>query len=284
MASTFATLGAGLGGAGLGILGSIFGAGKKVKVPELKKVNAEQEQQAAIKQNIASLQPATELAQKTTEAEQGMLEQQLRKAIPNYDQLVSQMGQNIGASLRGEIAPDVAGQIQRSAAGRALAGGYGAGTNVGRALTARDLGITSMQLQNQGLGQAMDFMRQQRSIAMVQPFSVSSMFISPSQRINLELQQNQMQYSRDLAAAQAAAQPDPFMSAIGGTISNVGGMALGAAMQHGMSQLFPTQQGQQRSPMMPGLPNSNYSQQYGVGYDLPVYSPPPSAPTSLFGP
>ena len=273
MASTFATLGAGLGGAGLGILGSIFGAGKKVKVPELKKVSPEQEQQAAIKQNIASLEPATQLAEKTTAAEQSMLEQQLRKAIPNYDQMLNQMSQNIGSALKGEVSADVAGQLQRSAAGRALSGGFGAGTGAGRALSARDLGLTSMQIQQQGLGQAMDFMRQQRSIGMVQPFSVSSMFISPSQRINLAFQQNQMQYSRDLAAAQAAAQADPFMAAIGGTLSNVGGMALGAAMQSGMNQLFPTQQRQQ-SPMIPGLPNANYTQQFGVGYNMPSMQAP----------
>jgi hypothetical protein len=87
-----------------------------------------------------------------------------------------------------------------------------------------------MQIQNQGLAQAQNFIQQQRAFGMVQPFSVSSMFISPTQRMNLALQENQSQYNRDMAAAQVAAQPDPMMAAIGGSLSNIGGMAFGAGM------------------------------------------------------
>ena len=65
---------------------------------------------------------------------------------------------------------------------------------------------------------------------MAQPFSVSSMFITPTQRINLSLQENQSQYNRDMAAAQVAAQADPMMAAIGGSLSNIGGMAFGSGM------------------------------------------------------
>jgi hypothetical protein len=56
------------------------------------------------------------------------------------------------------------------------------------------------------------------------------MFITPTQRINLSLQENQSQYNRDMAAAQVAAQPDPMMAAIGGSLSNIGGMAFGSGM------------------------------------------------------
>jgi hypothetical protein len=225
---------AGLAGAALMIGGSAMAAGKKVKVPNFNRVNVENEQKAAITGNLAALEPATELARKTTAAEQSQLETQLRRAIPGYDQLVQQAGKNIGASLRGEISPEVSAQIQRSTAGRALTGGFGGGTGMGRALTARDLGLTGMQIQNQGLAQAQNFIQQQRAFGMVQPFSVSSMFISPTQRINLALQENQSQYNRDMAAAQVAAQPDPMMAAIGGSLSNIGGIALGGAMGGGM--------------------------------------------------
>lgn len=221
---------AGLAGAALMIGGSAMAAGKKVRVPTFNRVNVEEQQKAAITGNIAALESASELAKKTTAAEQSQLEAQLRRAIPNYDQLVSQAGKNIGAALQGQISPEVSAQIQRSTAGRALAGGFGGGTGFGRALTARDLGLTGMQIQSQGLAQAQNFIQQQRAFGMVQPFSVSSMFISPTQRINLALQENQSQYNRDMAAAQVAAQPDPMMAAIGGSLSNIGGIALGGAM------------------------------------------------------
>ena len=237
-------MGAILGGAAIvgasSLIGGLLSKGSKPKVPAFKPIDFEAEQKQAIQQNIAALQPATELAQKTTAAEQSQLESQLRRAIPGYDQLVKQAGANIGSALRGEISPEVSAQVQRSTAGRALSGGFGAGSGFGRALTARDLGLTGMQIQNQGLAQAQNFIQQQRSFGMVQPFSVSSMFITPSQRINALAQQNQQQYNRDLQAAQVAAMPDPTMAAIGGAISSAGGFAGGAYTQRGMMQQMPS--------------------------------------------
>jgi hypothetical protein len=237
-------MGAILGGAAIvgasSLIGGLLSKGSKPKVPAFKPIDFEAEQKQAIQQNIAALQPATELAQKTTAAEQSQLESQLRRAIPGYDQLVKQAGANIGSALRGEISPEVSAQVQRSTAGRALSGGFGAGSGFGRALTARDLGLTGMQIQNQGLAQAQNFIQQQRAFGMVQPFSVSSMFITPSQRINALAQQNQQQYNRDLQAAQVAAMPDPTMAAIGSAISSAGGFAGGAYTQRGMMQQMPS--------------------------------------------
>jgi hypothetical protein len=222
-----------LGGAGISAAGSLLGGlfgGRKPKVPELKPINFEQEQANAIRQNIAALEPATKLAEKTTSAEQSLLETQLRRAIPGYDQLIQQAGKTIGSRLRGEVDQDVQSQLQRAVAGRAVGGGFKDASGIRTNLLARDFGLTAMQIQNQGLAQAQSFIQQQRTMGMAQPFSVSSMFITPTQRINLSLQENQFQYQRDMAAAQVAAQPDPMMAAIGGSLSNIGGMAFGSGM------------------------------------------------------
>lgn len=264
-------LGSVLGGSGLssvgGILGGLFGA-KKVKVPELKPIDFAGEQRQAIQQNIASLEPATELATKTTAAEQSILEQQLRRAIPGYDQLIAQAGKNIGSRLRGEVDQDVQSQLQRSAAGRALGGGYGAESGMGRALSARDFGLTSMQIQNQGLAQAQNFIQQQRTMGMAQPFSVSSMFITPNQRIGFMQQQQQAQYARDMAAAQVAAQPSAMNQAFGSAIGNFTGTVGGALFQQGLGQ-------------MRGPSSSPYSSSYNPQNDPEIYSLPP---TNIGGP
>ena len=69
--------------------------------------------------------------------------------VPGYQEAQAQRTQNAMALLRGELPPDVAAQVQRQAAGRALAGGY-AGSQAAQNLTARDLGRTSLALQQAG--------------------------------------------------------------------------------------------------------------------------------------
>jgi len=128
-------LGGIIGSAG-GILGGLLGAGKKPVIPAFKPIDFAAEQKQAIKQNLGSLSSASELARKTTTADQSVLEEQLRRAIPGYDQLIAQAGSNIGASLRGEISPEISSQVQRSTAGRALSGGFGGASGMGRSLTA----------------------------------------------------------------------------------------------------------------------------------------------------
>ena len=221
---------------GSSLVGGLLSKGSKPKVPAFKPIDFAAEQKQAIQQNLGSLESATDLATKTTAAEQSQLEQQLRRAIPGYDQLIAQAGKNIGANLRGEVSMDVQSQLQRSAAGRALGGGFGGGTGMGRNLSARDLGLTSMQIQNQGLAQAQNFIQQQRTFGMAQPFSISSMFITPGQRIGAMQQQQSAQYNRDMTAAQVAAMPDPTMAAFGSAISAAGGMYGGAKMQQGLMQ------------------------------------------------
>ena len=225
---------------GSSLVGGLLSKGSKPKVPAFKPIDFAAEQKQAIQQNIGSLESATDLATKTTAAEQSQLEQQLRRAIPGYDQLISQAGKNIGANLRGEVSMDVQSPLQRSAAGRALGGGFGGGTGMGRNLSARDFGLTSMQIQNQGLNQAQNFIQQQRMFGMAQPFSISSMFITPGQRIGAMQQQQSAQYNRDMTAAQVAAMPDPTMAAFGSAISAAGGMYGGAKMQQSLSAPTPS--------------------------------------------
>jgi len=275
-----AGLGSVLGGSGLssagGILGGLFGA-KKVKVPELKPIDFAGEQRQAIQQNIASLEPATELATKTTAAEQGILEAQLRRAIPGYDQLIAQAGKTIGSRLRGEVDQDVQSQLQRSVAGQAVGGGFKGSEGIRTNLLARDFGLTSMQIQNQGLAQAQSFIQQQRTVGMAQPFSVSSMFITPNQRIGFMQQQQQAQYARDMAAAQVAAQPSAMNQAFGSAIGNFTGTVGGALFQRGLSQM-----------RGPSSPSSSYNPQNDPEINPNLYSPTPTTSditplsTSLF--
>jgi hypothetical protein len=236
-------MGAILGGAaiigGTSLLGGLLSKGSKPKIPAFKPIDFAAEQKQAIQQNIGSLESATDLATKTTAAEQSQLEAQLRRAIPGYDQLIAQAGKTIGSRLRGEVDQDVQSQLQRAVAGRAVGGGFKDASGIRTNLLARDFGLTAMQIQNQGLAQAQNFIQQQRMFGMAQPFSISSMFITPGQRIGAMQQQQSAQYNRDMTAAQVAAMPDPTMAAFGSAISQAGGFAGGAYTQRGLMQQMP---------------------------------------------
>jgi len=226
-----------LGAASIG--GGLLAAGKKPKVPAFKPIDFQAEQKQAIQQNIEALQPATELAQKTTAAEQSQLEQQLRRAIPGYDQLISQASSNTGSALRGELSPEATRNLQRFSAGQALTRGYGGGSGMGLFGAVQNYARASEARQQLGLAQAQNFIQQQRTFGMAQPFSVSSMFITPAQRVGVMQQQQQAMYNRNLQAAQVAAMPDPTMAAIGSAISSAGGFAGGAYTQRGLMQQMP---------------------------------------------
>lgn len=261
-------MGAILGGAaiigGTSLLGGLLSKGSKPKIPELKPIDFAAEQRQAIQQNIASLEPATELAQKTTAAEQSQLEAQLRRAIPGYDQLVQQASQNIGSALRGELSPEATRNLQRFSAGQALTRGYGGGSGMGLFGAVQNYAKASEARQQLGLAQAQNFIQQQRAFGMTQPFSVSSMFITPAQRVGVMQQQQQAQYNRNLQAAQVAAMPDPTMAAIGSAISQAGGFAGGAYTQRGLMQQMPggysSSYNPQNDPEIYSFPRTNISE------------------------
>lgn len=85
----------------------------------------------------------------------------VNNALPSWQQQYSQGMENAGQMQQGLIASDVQGNVGRTAGFNALQSGVGGGSGLGRNLTARDLGLTSMQLQQQGTAQAQSLGQQQ---------------------------------------------------------------------------------------------------------------------------
>jgi hypothetical protein len=218
----------------LSLIGGIIAAPDKVVVPDFKRVDQSAEQGNAIKGNLANFDSASALAAKASGADQDVLLGQLRKAIPGYDQIVSQISKNIQNQTQGNIAPEVADAWNRSSAAKAFSSGVGVNSGAGRNLVARDFGLNTMQVQQQGLQNGLNFIQSQRQAAVAPTMSVTSMFLSPQQRIGLLAQENQSQFTRDLMAAQVAAQADPMMAAIGNGLQQIGGGLMGG----GFNQMF----------------------------------------------
>ena len=74
----------------------------------------------------------------------------LATADPRAQELSAIADENAAALMSGRISADVQANLSRSGAMKALQGGYGAGTMMGRNLQARDLGLTSLDLMKQG--------------------------------------------------------------------------------------------------------------------------------------
>lgn len=74
----------------------------------------------------------------------------LATADPRALELSALADENAAAMMSGRIGADVQANLARSSAMRALQGGFGAGSEMGRGLAARDLGLTSLDLMRQG--------------------------------------------------------------------------------------------------------------------------------------
>jgi hypothetical protein len=84
-------------------------------------------------------------------------QQLLAEADPRALELSQIADNNAAAMMSGQISADMQANVARSSAMRALQGGFGASSEMGRGLTARDLGLTSLDLQQRGFD---DFQRQ----------------------------------------------------------------------------------------------------------------------------
>lgn len=158
----------------------------------------------------------------------------LESAIPGYNNIVSGTSSKIQDMLGGVIPKDVEEQIQRSAAGQSLAGGYG-GTGMAHNLNARDLGLTSLDLINKGINSAQSWLGTMKSVAGSPQVDVTSMFISPAMRAGNEWQNQTNKFQRNWLNNQIDAsyswnnQLGASLGAADQQISGMVGSAAGAA-------------------------------------------------------
>lgn len=160
-------------------------------------------------------------------AEQANLftEKQLRDMYERmFPGMFDQINATLGSELKGEIPKDVQEAIQRGTAFQSARGGFG-GSEMGRNLTARDLGLTSLDITNRALDSASRWVLSSRA----PQFDVTQMFLNPGQI----MQAADARFQRDLLKASVAAAPDPTkrgrfdseMSILGMFLSAYGGGA-----------------------------------------------------------
>lgn len=210
-------------GAAMGVIGGLMKKG--AKVPKYKKVDQAKEQEASISSNLASFDKSKQLAAQTSAADQDILMANLEKAMPGYGKLIGGAGSAIGSMIRGELPMADQGMIMRRAAEGGMAGGMG-GSQAGRNLVARDLGLSQMQMTQSGLGALNPFLSTVRSTAVANPMSVGASYVNPAQWTQNAIGENRYAHKNAIAMAKAKA-ANSFGNKLGGALQGVGGMMAG---------------------------------------------------------
>lgn len=203
------------------LVGKVLGGyAQKPKVPTYQPVSAGGSAATAVSANTANLPGIENLSSQYNLFNQQQLTQMLNTAIPGYDQIASKASSNILDELSGKLPADVLATIQSSDASKALAGGFG-GSGLASNLTARDLGLTSLNLTQQGLSSAESWTSMMDRMFAPGQFNASSMFISPATQIAVNTSNTENQWGVDWLKNQINAMPNPANAAIAGDLGQI---------------------------------------------------------------
>ena len=209
----------------MGFLNKIFG--DKVKVPKFKEIDPDAEIQKAFDSIKEQLPEAQQLTRNISEADADTQMAVLEKIAPGTAENIRLQTKNIQAGLRGELPEDVRNLIIDRSAIQSQFGGY-SGSQAAGYNQLRNLGLTSLDVIDNASNQAAQALAQYSS--MVSTTSVNNMFISPQQRYNIAVSERDKRYSRDMTAAEVAAQADPVTKGMAQVAAKVAGSAIGAAV------------------------------------------------------
>lgn len=194
---------------------------KKPNVPAAPNVNPQAAQSQSITGNQAALPGLEDLASATNQFNVGQRQSMLESAVPGYRKLTGGASNTLSDWLSGNLSPDVASAVRRNSNARSFAGGYG-GSGMADALQARDLGLTSLDLQKMGVSALPGYLGTTAQIGMPRQFDPAAGFISPMEQIEASQWNESNRYGRDWLQNQLDSLPDPARAAIA---KDVGGMA-----------------------------------------------------------
>lgn len=181
-------------------MGSFLGS--RIKIPEYSPVNVDKTLEQAVISNQSLLPQAQALAQRTNLFNVDQVKSISGRLLPG---LLDQSTNLVGAQLRGELTPEMQRLVRNDAAAASLGLGLG-GTGFQAGQEATGMLLARLGQQQQGL---QNFQGLQQTLAPRQ-FDVSSMFMTPSQRLGVTMQQNQDQFNYDFLNAQNDAAQAPW--------------------------------------------------------------------------
>lgn len=213
----------------MGFFDALFG--KKPKVDMAQSIDAQAQQKAALQGNLGSFNLSAQLAGQSNlfnQQQQNLMNEMSR---PGYSALQDSLMGITNEYLSGRLPQDVIDSIGRSTAQTAMRGGFGgtpvAGSNWASMrgnLGTRDLGWTSAQMQQIGMGYGQNLLNTTRT---PQLFDLNQSMISPWQQTQVALQNEQARHESQQMAYNIAAQPNPVVRGLFDFGTGLLGAALG---------------------------------------------------------
>lgn len=227
-----------LGTLGTDIWGMVAGSdlfGSKPKVAPYKKVKSGEAIGESLTSNIGAMPQITQLG----DLYKSYLTDQMNSLLPGYSDILKQGAadtkQELASAeplLKGEIPQDIQDMVRRTDAYGSMMGGF-AGSGMARNLTARDFGLTSLSLMQQGANlaaQGGSAAQRWAGLASGEVMNPSNFFVTPQQQIALDQWNaiNRHNYLQSKYNVQAA--PDPqtvgdygILSSRFGALAGMGG-------------------------------------------------------------
>lgn len=215
-------------------------------------------------------------------------QRQLTSVSPNLMRNIGQLDRNASSQLKGLLPADVMSGAIRNSGYQALQGGFGGGSDQGRGLAARNLGLTSLDLMSQGQQSLQNSIAASTAVNPTNPIN----WIFTPQAIqgrqdqnayynsNLGQQNQLMQYKATTDYNTIAAANNPWVAGIQAGVSAYTGMG-------GMGGGSPSASSPQSQQTF-GAGYQGQTSQFGGAYAFnmggqSVYRPAPSANTNQFG-
>lgn len=214
-----------------GFLGEVFGS--KPQIAPYIPTDFSVEQLKAIEEDISAFPQFEQLGSQYYDYMLGMF----NKAIPGFSNILDQGGKltqemqsTAATELAGKIPQDVADQVFRSSAFKSLESGT-AGSPMGNALAPRQLGLTSLDLIQQGgqLDQAAGNAAQRwAGLASGLMLNPAGFLVSPQQQAELTMQNNLYRQATQQRQFNVNAQPNPALQALNQWVEQIGGAVIGS--------------------------------------------------------
>lgn len=188
--------------------------GTKPIVPELDFFGSYNQ---TIADNMGLLPGAQKLAGQTNQANLANLTSLFESLDPKYQDTLLTIGETLNRRAKGDIG-DLGEKVARSSAAKQVGAGV-AGSPFARDWTARDLGLTTYDVERTATGDMAQWLSHLRKDAMPVPADVRENQINPAKRMEDD-------FNRDWLSAQVTASPDPGERGAFDTKMGLAGMIL----------------------------------------------------------